>query len=387
MAWKLAMNLRRALIVTTATLLFAPLARSGHELPVYPSYYPHEIEIAAVAPQRAGELIGAGKLHAYVGGMPTFTAPAAKDIASAESLGAFVVVRLNPKSALAQDEASACGLVAAVLRRLAARGGDAIAHPYPVTPLHGDYLNHADLAEAATTRFGAAASVPASPAGSLKLQVKGALAEALVGPERRAEGALWDAAIEEVDAGRLVAAEMTSTNGWMGPRWVRSGWFHAYRLLADTVADPEARQRVEADARRLRSGDIGDPTERANLERDLVRRLTAGCKGAVAGYTVKREYFNVSFADGIENIAHDALEGLNSPMFLRTVKLKDFPWNGWLKLGTAAPPAAAWNPVGGFSDDFGRLMWFAIGDPAAIPSPYDHGWVLNRISEVEASPK
>jgi hypothetical protein len=69
------------------------------------------------------------------------------------------------------------------------------------------------------------------------------------------------------------------------------------------------------------------------------------------------------------------------------VKLKDFPWNGWLKLGITAPPAAAWNPVAGFSDDFGRLMWFAVGDPAAIPSPYDHGWVLNRISEVEASPR
>jgi hypothetical protein len=386
MAWKLAMNLRRALILTTASLLFAPLARSGHELPVYPSYYPHEIEIAAVAPQHAGELLAAGKLHAYVGGVPTFTAPAAKDIASAASLGAFVVVRLNPKSALAQDEASACGLVATVVRGLAARGGDVTAHPYPVTPLHGDYLNHADLADAAMARFGAA-GVPASATGSLRVQVKGALAEALVGPERRAEGALWDATIEEVDAGRLVAAEMTGTNGWMGPRWVRSGWFQAYRLLADTVADAEVRQRVEADAARLRSGDIGDPTERANLERDLVRRLTAGCKGAVAGYTVKREYFNASFADGIENIAHDALEGLTSPMFLRTVKLKDFPWNGWLKLGIAAPPAAAWNPVAGFSDDFGRLMWFAIGDPAAIPSPYDHGWVLNRISEVEASPR
>jgi hypothetical protein len=32
-------------------------------------------------------------------------------------------------------------------------------------------------------------------------------------------------------------------------------------------------------------------------------------------------------------------------------------------------------------------MWFAIGDPAVIPSPYDHGWVLNRISEVEATPR
>jgi hypothetical protein len=74
-------------------------------------------------------------------------------------------------------------------------------------------------------------------------------------------------------------------------------------------------------------------------------------------------------------------------MFLRTVKLKDFPWNGWLKLGVASPPQAAWNPVAGFTDAFGRLMWFAVGDPAAVPSPYDHTWVLNRISEVEAVPR
>jgi hypothetical protein len=107
----------------------------------------------------------------------------------------------------------------------------------------------------------------------------------------------------------------------------------------------------------------------------------------VVGYTVRREYFNASFSAGIENLAPDAIEGFASPMFLRTVKLKDFPWNGWLKLANAAPPQAAWNPVGGFTDEFGRLMWFAIGDAAAIPSPYDHGWVLNRIAEIEATPR
>ena len=222
-----------------------------------------------------------------------------------------MVVKLNPKSALARDEATACGLVAAVARALAARGGDAVAHPYPVTPLHGDYLLHADLAEAAKARFaGADGNVPATAAGGLKVRAEGALAASLVRPEWRADGADWDALIQEVDAGRLVASETTLVNGWMGPRWVRSGWFQAYRLLADTIADPEVRRRVEADVARLRSGDIADPTERANLERDLVRRLTAGCSGAVAGYTLKREYFNASFSDGIENIAHDALEGL-----------------------------------------------------------------------------
>jgi hypothetical protein len=32
-------------------------------------------------------------------------------------------------------------------------------------------------------------------------------------------------------------------------------------------------------------------------------------------------------------------------------------------------------------------MWSAIGDPAVIPAPNDAGWILNRISDVQASPK
>jgi hypothetical protein len=50
----------------------ATVARSGHELPVYPSYYPHEIEIATVTPDQAAGLLRDGKIHAYVGGAPTF---------------------------------------------------------------------------------------------------------------------------------------------------------------------------------------------------------------------------------------------------------------------------------------------------------------------------
>jgi hypothetical protein len=42
-------------------------ARGGHEQSVYPSYYPHEIEIAMVAPERAAELLRSGKMHAYAG--------------------------------------------------------------------------------------------------------------------------------------------------------------------------------------------------------------------------------------------------------------------------------------------------------------------------------
>jgi hypothetical protein len=53
------MKLRRALIVAAVALSMAPVARSGHEQSVYPSYYPHEIEIRALAPAPAAELLRA----------------------------------------------------------------------------------------------------------------------------------------------------------------------------------------------------------------------------------------------------------------------------------------------------------------------------------------
>ena len=125
--------------------------------------------------------------------------------------------------------------------------------------------------------------------------------------------------------------------------------------------------------------------ERVNLQRELVTAVTDNCRKVVAGYTVKRQYFSGEFTDGIENIGFDSIEGLNSPMFVRTVKLKDFPWNGWLSLGIDSSPDAAWNPIAGFTDPFGRLLWSAVGDPALLYAPYDSGWMLNRVSDVQSN--
>ena len=379
------MNARRALVVATAVLLTTPMARSGHELPVYPSYYPHEIEIAALAPERAAELMPSGKLHAYVGGTPAFAAAPDDKIGIVESLGAFVVVRLNPDSPHAKDGVSACATAAAIVRDMGARasGSGFVAHPYPVTPFHGDYLAHADRAETARRRI-LGGDAPALP-GGLEVRASG-LARGLARPEWLSDGT-WDVAIEEVGAAGLVADATVALNGWLGPRWARSGWFHAYRLLEGSITDGARKQEVEAIVARLQTGASAGNVERLNLERELVGLLASGCRTMVAGYTVKREHFNAEFSAGVENISFDALEGFSSPMFLRTVKLKDFPWNGWLQLGVPQPPASAWNPIGGFTDPFGRLMWFAVADPAAMPSPYEAAWTLNRISEVEASPK
>lgn len=376
------MTIGRVILGFGIALGLVAVAQGGHEQAVYPSFYPHEIEIAAVVPERAAELLRSGKLHAYLGSAPAIAG--GEVIGAVESLGSLVVIRLNPVSNHASDETVACATVAALVRDMAARGSGFVAHPYPVTPWHGDYLHHADLAEAARQQF-LAGSAPTPTA--LKVRAEGAPARGLVRPEWWSEGEQWDASIEVVSAADLVSRETVALNGWMGPRWTRSGWFHAYRLLPPSPADPARKSEVETMVARLEEVSYTNAVERINLERSLVRSLLTGCRTVVAGYTVKREPFNATFSGGIENLGFDALEGLRSPMFLRTVKLKDFPWNGWLQLGIEPGPGSAWNPVGGFTDAFGRLMWFAVGDPAAIPSPYDAGWTSNRFSDVEAAPR
>jgi len=369
----------KILWVFAALLATLSVARGGHELPVYPSYYPHEIAIETIPPERAADLLRDATLHAYLGAEPRFPSAVPVPIRRVESLGNFVIVRINP--AAAEDERSACAIVDTVIRDMSDQTGF-LFHPYPVTPLHGDYLYHVDRAEAEKTRLlGApAASMPRNP----MVKASGALAD-LIRPEWLATGPDWDAAIEQVDAAELAAGSTTSLNGWLAPPWVKSGWFHAERMLADAISDAEAKHRTEAMSQRLETGDYRDTVERLNLERELVGALTRGCRKRVAGYTLKRQYFSAEFTNGIENIGFDSIAGLNSPIFIRTVKLKDFPWNGWLKLGIDVPPDAAWNPIGGFGDGFGRLLWSAIGDPALFSAPYDSRWMLNRIADVQSN--
>src|SRR5919197_344701 len=138
------MNRLAAAVVLALVVAVVPAARSGHELPIYPSYYPHEIEITTVPPARAADLLLSGKLHAYIGRLAEPAGAPPGSIRAVESLGAFLIVRVNPESPLARE--SACAVAQAVIAHLDASGF--LLHPYPVTPWHGDYLHHADLAEA-----------------------------------------------------------------------------------------------------------------------------------------------------------------------------------------------------------------------------------------------
>ena len=360
-----------AIVATSLCLTEGALA--GHELPFYPSYYPQEIRLDAMDPAAAAPLIVKGAVQAYVGGDPWTGRKPPADVGIVESLGGFLVVTLNPATPGHDTAERRCERARHIVALLAS-GPGWIASPYPVTPYHADYLQHSDIVQSRK------ASVTAARMGDTpRLRARGALAERAAGKLRVTDGA-WDAAVEEVSIDELVAPHRGGLNGHLGPPWVKQGWFHAWLLHAQSMADPAARQAAAELYHRLTAQAYEGPTEQVSLERRLVRGLVAGCERIEAGYVIRREVYSAEFSQGVENIVADSQAGFNTPVFLRTVKLKDFPWNGWLRVGIAGKATAAWNPVGGFSDPAGRLLWAAVGDPASFPAPGNADWVSNRVS-------
>jgi hypothetical protein len=253
-----------------------------------------------------------------------------------------------------------------------------------VTPYHADLVWHADRARTARVRTQQAAR-GGGAAPALRLRARGETARALVGRDVVTAGG-WDAVVEDVELDDLLAPQRATMDGWLGPPWIRAGWFHAYLLQRGTLGDAAAGRQADALRDRLAAGQVADTTERVRSERELVGLLGRGCERVVLGYTTRREVYSADFSVGIENVASDSQEGLATPVFVRTAKLKDFPWNGWLDLATPTRPRSAWNPIGGFTDPGSRLLWAAIGDPALFPTPAGADWIGNRASVEGAAP-
>lgn len=359
-------------------------ASAGHESPFYPSFYPQEIRIETVDPAAAAAGWPKARVHAYVGGDPFAGGPAPAGAAPVESLHTFVVLTFDAsagRTPAAADAQTRCAAARNVVRSLAPGGAGFVRYSYPVTPYHTDYLEQFDLVQRAQAQDKAQDRAPASDA-TLKIRTRGPLAEALVPSAMKADATGWDATIEEVDLGQLAATE---AGGWVAPPWTKQGWFQAH-LLYQGLASSGAAAASDAAYRKLIAGDYRGLAERINLERLVVSTLAADCERVIVGYTLRREYFNADYSAGVENVAFDAQSGFLSRIFPRSVKLKDFPWNGWLRVGTPAKPTAAWNPIGGFTDAFGQLLWLSMSDPALLPDPYGDSWVANRVSIGPTSP-
>src|SRR6516162_9358379 len=61
------MRRRTLLGLLTGAAATLSAARAGHEIPIYPSFYAHEIEIRTLDPGRAADALRSGEIQAYVG--------------------------------------------------------------------------------------------------------------------------------------------------------------------------------------------------------------------------------------------------------------------------------------------------------------------------------
>ena len=326
--------------------VLASWAEAGHEIPYYPSFYPQEITLTVAEPGAARRLFARNAIHAYVG--PIAAPKGAAELAWIESFRAFVVLTFNPASRASPIRANAARRRRVWRRRWPRRGTSTSSTPIPSRP--GTTTTCTTPTSSRPRRVAPRRREPfrgfACPEASRRL------------PPARHGGpptAKWDATLEEVPLDQLLREEATRLDGWIGPPWLKQGWFHAHALSARAVGDPSTRSAVEETfARRVR-GDYTSATERLNLERRLVSLVTRGCERIPLAYALRREAVNDSYSEGVENVGFDSQAGLGSSVFFRTVKLKDFPWNGWLRVATATRPAAAWNPVAGFTDEAGAL--------------------------------
>jgi hypothetical protein len=364
-------SLMRSGALAAALLCTTSDAQAGHEVPYYPSFYPQEIRIEPLDPGAAAREFANARdpLHAYLGAAPHFPGDIPAHIKSVISLHSFITASVNPESAPLKGRDARCRALATVAPMLAKRP-DVLAHAYPITPYHADYLGHIDRVQNGEPG--------APPDARLLLRVR-TETDALVG-NVRSDDATWDTSIREVAVDELLRDSGVTFNIWPVAPWAKEGWFQAYRLLRPAVSDADDGKRADEIYGRLTDADASESNaaQRVSLERELIAALTRGCDSAVIGYRVRREYFTDDFSNGIENIAVDSQSGFNSAVVLRTLKLKDFPWNGWLRLGINAPAAAAWNPVAGFTDAPGRLVWAIVGDNAFLPIPYNSLWAPNR---------
>lgn len=361
------------LVCIGVMLMGKSLVLAGHEVTHIPSYYPQEITIEGADPATAATELTKNTMQAYLGSPPRFVGPVPKNVKAVESLDSFLVLSFNPASEVSRQSDRRCAVARGIVAALqGSPSADVVLTPYPVTPFHPDYLQHLDRIEQVKAMVLSQEAIKRV----LKFRAHGEHAQDLVRSRWPLDREHWDVSLDEVPAIRLMSPQL---DGWLGPPWMKQGWFQAYRLLAATVSDAADKVAAGTVYHRLAQGEYQDLTEQFTLERRLLASLTHGCDRVVVGYTVRREYYNDEYS-GVENVGVDSQLGLNSPIFIRTAKLKDFPWNGWLRLGMKEGPRAAWNPLGGFTDPAGRLIWSTLGDPALLPLPYNGSWIPNRIT-------
>src|SRR5262245_65386561 len=99
-----------AMALAVVVVLGSGRTGAGHSIGHFPSYYPDEIRIDAIDPAAAAAGLVDQSLHAYVGSVPSFSAPPPAHVKVVKSLGSFLVLSFDAGSkrfASAQDRCAA----------------------------------------------------------------------------------------------------------------------------------------------------------------------------------------------------------------------------------------------------------------------------------------
>ena len=252
----ISMCVRGAIALVCAVLGLASV-RAGHEINYYPSFYPQEIRIEPLDPERAAtEFVSkTDPLHVYIGAAPRFAGEPPKHVRSVESLRSFVTVSVNAQR-LSREQR--CGAIANAAHTFVPRP-DVVPHRYPVTPYHADYLAHVDRAT-----------------GSVRTEPAVGQTDAL------------DTRFEEVPVADVLRRAGIGFDMWPAPPFAKEGWFQAYHLLRGAMTDEGGRKRADDLYQRLTHDEFTDKADQLRLERDLIDALTANCEMAVIGYRLRR---------------------------------------------------------------------------------------------------
>ena len=317
-AWRAVRSASRATLCCAALLAAAPAAEAGHEVPYYPSFYPQEIRIEPLDPAAA-----APGIRQTTAPLTPISGPARASTAGAGLRQVGRIARrashggVNPS--VAREPRCALSGARRTPRRRVAKEPDTVAHPYPITPYHADYLGHVDR-------------VPASPpagcrsdgARDLRREIADreawstALIRRLGHPRGGAVGEVLRAAGVGIMAGRTA--------------WAKEGWFQAYHLLRPAVGERgsgRARRRALRAAAAWRLQGPGRAAQSRARAGGGARPKVASAASSAIGCGASSSATTSPTASRTSPSTRSP--GSTRPIVVRTVKLKDFPWNGWLR--------------------------------------------------------
>lgn len=379
-------------------LLLVNVVYGGHELILYPSFYPHELRFFRVEnAEDASQLIAQTSTTGTVKGLHLYLAPlkpAAKRLNNTkinfiQEVDRLYYLVINLDKRPWNNSAVADLLMNSISRDSVAAKLNGQPVYLPILSYQGDYIYVADISESLRMK---SFSIDSSELRKLKItaiklsvqEVEEEAVEAVASELGKLgnvsvvkDGADdWDFKLSSISLNNFFQKNTVWANGIYFDLDAYQGYSLAaaiYRQSVNMSSEPQSIYN------KILYGRYSNEFEKMLLVRQLVRW---GIKhgGIIPLFITYRHYmFNDDWDEGIYNMAVNPLTGISTDVFYRTVKLKLFPWNGWLLIGHNDTEDCSYNPFMFEKTLYCRAILMLVSDSAFIHQPYNGSWEVNRV--------